>query len=76
MKCPKCGSYNTKVMDTLPAEGDLGIYRRRTCTDCKSKFRSIEVVDDGSEEFNSGYLKALECKSGPVENLIKYRKRR
>lgn len=58
MICPDCGSRNVYVTDTLPGF-DTEIYRRKMCRDCKSRFRTVEVVDDGSSEFNKGYREAF-----------------
>lgn len=58
MTCPNCGSHNAYVMDTLPGFG-TEIYRRKMCRDCNSRFRTVEVVDDGSSEFDKGYRDAL-----------------
>ena len=42
MKCPFCGSSNSRVIDTRSAEG--GIRRRRECEDCKRRFTTYERV--------------------------------
>jgi transcriptional repressor NrdR len=42
MKCPFCGSNNSRVIDTRTAEG--GIRRRRECEDCKRRFTTYERV--------------------------------
>lgn len=63
MRCPNCGSYSVKVVDTLSGEDDLSVYRRRKCIDCDTKFRTVETIDDGSEEFEKGYFKAMKDKS-------------
>jgi transcriptional repressor NrdR len=41
MKCPFCGSGNTRVVDTRhDAQGN--VRRRRGCTDCDQRFSTIE----------------------------------
>ena len=42
MKCPFCGSSNSRVIDTRGAEG--GIRRRRECEDCGRRFTTYERV--------------------------------
>ena len=42
MKCPFCGSSNSRVIDTRGAEG--GIRRRRECEDCARRFTTYERV--------------------------------
>ncbi|MCC8141660.1 MAG: transcriptional regulator NrdR [Lachnospiraceae bacterium] len=45
MKCPFCGSDNTKVIDSRPADDNLAIRRRRECEDCKKRFTTYEKVE-------------------------------
>jgi transcriptional repressor NrdR len=42
MKCPFCGSGDSRVIDTRSAEG--GIRRRRECEDCQRRFTTYERV--------------------------------
>ncbi|MGD2206681.1 MAG: ATP cone domain-containing protein, partial [Anaerolineae bacterium] len=42
MKCPFCGSADSRVIDTRSAEG--GIRRRRECQDCERRFTTYERV--------------------------------
>ncbi len=42
MKCPLCGSLDTKVIDTRTAEG--GIRRRRECLQCGRRFTTYERI--------------------------------
>jgi len=42
MKCPLCGSTDSKVIDTRSAEG--GIRRRRECLECDRRFTTYERV--------------------------------
>lgn len=42
MKCPFCGSTNSRVIDTRSGEG--GIRRRRECEDCGRRFTTYERV--------------------------------
>jgi len=42
MKCPFCGSIDSRVIDTRDAEG--GIRRRRECENCGRRFTTYERV--------------------------------
>ena len=44
MKCPKCGNFDNKVLDTrAQAEGDV-IRRRRECIKCSYRFTTQETL--------------------------------
>lgn len=45
MKCPFCGSDNTRVIDSRPAEDNTSIRRRRLCDDCGKRFTTYEKVE-------------------------------
>ena len=45
MKCPFCGSDNTRVIDSRPADDNTSIRRRRVCDDCKKRFTTYEKVE-------------------------------
>lgn len=79
MKCPSCGSHDSKVIDSRPVEENNSIRRRRECLHCHLRFTTYEVVDmyqpvvlkkDGSKELFdknkllTGLLKA--CQKRPV----------
>ena len=42
MKCPFCGSPDTKVIDSRPSDEGAAIRRRRECKVCKSRFTTFE----------------------------------
>lgn len=44
MRCPYCGSDNTQVKDSRPAEEGAAIRRRRACNDCGGRFTTFERV--------------------------------
>ncbi|MEG0541805.1 MAG: transcriptional regulator NrdR [Angelakisella sp.] len=59
MKCPYCGFYESKVIDTRPADEGERIRRRRECLKCEKRFTTYEVIEttplmvikkDGSRE--------------------------
>lgn len=45
MKCPFCGSENTKVIDSRPADENNSIRRRRQCEKCEKRFTTYEKID-------------------------------
>ncbi|MCQ2413360.1 MAG: transcriptional regulator NrdR [Clostridia bacterium] len=45
MKCPACGSRDSRVLDSRPVEEDASIKRRRECPVCGKRFTTYEVVD-------------------------------
>ncbi len=44
MRCPYCGSLETQVKDSRPAEDAASIRRRRVCPDCAGRFTTFERV--------------------------------
>jgi transcriptional repressor NrdR len=44
MKCPYCGSDDTQVKDSRPAEDSAAIRRRRSCPGCGARFTTFERV--------------------------------
>lgn len=45
MKCPYCGSENTRVIDSRPADDNTSIRRRRLCDSCTKRFTTYEKVE-------------------------------
>ena len=45
MKCPYCGHENTRVIDSIPAEENNSIRRRRACDECGKRFTTYEKVE-------------------------------
>lgn len=45
MQCPFCGSAETRVVDSRPAEQGRAIRRRRECEDCSDRFTTYERVE-------------------------------
>lgn len=45
MKCPFCGSDNTRVIDSRPVDDNSSIRRRRLCDDCTKRFTTYEKVE-------------------------------
>lgn len=44
MRCPFCGSENTSVKDSRPAEDNMSVRRRRACERCGGRFTTFERV--------------------------------
>lgn len=44
MRCPYCGSQDSQVKDSRPAEDGSAIRRRRVCPDCSGRFTTFERV--------------------------------
>src|SRR6218665_2085129 len=44
MRCPYCGSEDSQVKDSRPAEDGSAIRRRRVCPDCGGRFTTFERV--------------------------------
>ena len=45
MKCPYCGNYNTRGIDSRPADDGSSIRRRRECDVCGRRFTTYEKVE-------------------------------
>ena len=77
MKCPSCGSHESKVIDSRPVEENNSIRRRRECLDCHMRFTTYEVIDvyqpvvlkkDGTKElFDKNKLLTGLLKAGLIE---------
>ena len=44
MRCPKCSSTETKVLETRTGKGSASIRRRRQCIECSHRFSTIEEI--------------------------------
>ena len=79
MKCPICGYFDSKVIDSRPSQDGNSIRRRRECLGCQKRFTTFEMIEsvqtivikkDGTKEMFdrnkllSGLLKA--CQKRPV----------
>ncbi|TYO95891.1 transcriptional regulator NrdR [Desulfallas thermosapovorans] len=62
MRCPYCGTSESRVLDSRPAEEGNAVRRRRECARCSKRFTTYERVDelplmvvkkDGRREFFS-----------------------
>ena len=46
MKCPYCGEFNNKVVDSRLSKDGLAIRRRRECLDCDRRFTTYEQAEE------------------------------
>jgi len=44
MRCPKCSSTDTKVLETRTGKASASIRRRRECIECGHRFSTIEEI--------------------------------
>lgn len=45
MKCPICGYFDSKVIDSRPASDGSSIRRRRECLECQKRFTTFETIE-------------------------------
>ena len=45
MRCPKCGSLETRVIETRTADEGRVVRRRRECPDCTARFTTYEKAE-------------------------------
>ena len=45
MRCPNCGSLESKVIDSRPGTEGNSIRRRRECLDCQKRFTTFEMIE-------------------------------
>ena len=80
MKCPSCGYFDSKVIDSRQSVDGLSIRRRRECLECQKRFTTFETIEatqiivikkSGEKQvfdrnkLMSGVLKA--CQKRPVD---------
>lgn len=46
MKCPECGNYEDKVVETRESKERNYIRRRRECLGCRKRFTTYEKIED------------------------------
>ncbi|MFD1384517.1 transcriptional regulator NrdR [Rhodanobacter aciditrophus] len=84
MRCPFCGTQDTKVLDSRLVSEGAQVRRRRTCGHCNERFTTFEIAElqmpkliknDGSrvpfdeEKLRSGILKAIEKRPVSIEAI-------
>jgi transcriptional repressor NrdR len=86
MKCPFCGSLDSRVVDSRPTDEGASIRRRRECIECTKRFTTYEKIEtlpifvikkDGRREsFDGnkimvGLVKACEKRPVAIKDLDK-----
>jgi len=84
MKCPFCGTPDTRVVDSRLAAESSQVRRRRECVSCETRFTTYEapllnmpmvIKNDGSRDtfdevrLRSGMLRALEKRPVSAEQI-------
>lgn len=84
MRCPFCGSEESRVVDSRDSEAGDAIRRRRECSGCERRYTTYERIEDvplivtkrdGTEEvfarqkLLNGLLRATEKRGIPLERL-------
>lgn len=84
MKCPFCGTPDTRVVDSRLAQESTQVRRRRECVSCETRFTTYEspilnmptvIKNDGSRDafdelrLRSGMLRALEKRPVSAEQI-------
>jgi len=84
MRCPKCSSTETKVIDSRVSRSETSIRRRRECLSCEYRFTTVEEVlrenlrvikmDESREDFDrskilKGIRKAIEGRPVEMERI-------
>jgi transcriptional repressor NrdR len=84
MRCPFCGSEESRVVDSRDSEAGDAIRRRRECSACERRYTTYERIEevpftvvkrDGGEEvflrqkLLNGLLRATEKRDIPLERL-------
>ena len=84
MKCPYCGSENTRVTESRPVDESNSIRRRRQCDSCSKRFTTYEKIEmiplvvikkdhtrqqyDGSK-IEAGVMRACYKRPIPVDDI-------
>ena len=45
MRCPTCGNFESKVIDSRPSADGSSIRRRRECLECQKRFTTYENIE-------------------------------
>ncbi|MCM2326184.1 MAG: transcriptional regulator NrdR [Candidatus Woesearchaeota archaeon] len=84
MKCPYCGSIESKVVDKRATESENATRRRRECLNCEKRYTTYERIDsfdliiikkDGRREqfdkikLERGIVRACEKRPVPIEEI-------
>ena len=86
MRCMKCGSLESRVIDSRLTDDGLSIRRRRECTNCGKRFTTYETIETtpimvikksgnrqtfSPQKLKAGILKACEKRPVPMHKIDK-----
>ncbi len=84
MKCPDCGTYEDKVVETRESKEGHYIRRRRECLKCEKRFTTYEKIEDfpvtvvkkdgrreifDAEKVRKGLYRAVEKRPIPMKQI-------
>ncbi|MCK4763749.1 MAG: transcriptional repressor NrdR [Candidatus Aminicenantes bacterium] len=84
MKCPECGNFEDRVVETRESREGNYIRRRRECLKCEKRFTTYEKVEDipikvvkkdgrredfDSEKVKKGLFRAVEKRPIPMKQI-------
>ena len=70
MTCPRCGSDNVRVLETIPGY-ESKVYRRRKCVQCDTKFKTIEDILPDDSTSQNDYRSAVIKRSSLLRSIYK-----
>lgn len=56
MKCPKCGSTNTIVVDSRPNADETRKRRRHKCRQCGYRYTTCEIYQETYDELSERFM--------------------
>lgn len=84
MKCPECGNFEDKVVETRESKEGNYIRRRRECLSCEKRFTTYEKIEDipimvvkkdgrredfDAEKVRKGIYRAVEKRPIPMKQI-------
>ena len=71
MRCPKCNSLNTRVVDSRLNESETQRRRRHECNSCGDRFTTCEIYHSKLEALEDDFIKDAEKVHILLEKLRK-----
>ncbi len=63
MNCPKCGWFESKVIDSRPNTDDSTVKRRRECKNCMYRYTTKEIIVGGETDMYENEKRVHDRKS-------------